>query len=211
MAANPPRKAKLTTAATLFTTPDTTHQITDSAPAAPAVHRGRVRRGSGGRCSRCGCRGRGCSKLRAAWPSTLILNPHPPTTFPATAEAGTETLESSVADAISLGTLWLANPDPDARIKAGGPFTVSVVRLQLARTCVQTLWNRQFRTFCTAPGSARRRPAGRFGQRATRHRSLALTVVGLSCRTMLTDVRSARAGCHRGRHDVRSPRSGTGR
>ncbi|MFE3798750.1 alkene reductase [Nocardia tengchongensis] len=63
------------------------------------------------------------TKLRAAWPGTLILNPHPtPEAFPATVDAATEALESGVADAISLGALWLANPDLDARIQAGGPF-----------------------------------------------------------------------------------------
>ncbi|MEV0463723.1 alkene reductase [Nocardia tengchongensis] len=63
------------------------------------------------------------TKLRAAWPGILILNPHPtPEAFPATVDAATEALESGVADAISLGTLWLANPDLDARIQAGGPF-----------------------------------------------------------------------------------------
>ncbi|QVI21404.1 alkene reductase [Nocardia tengchongensis] len=63
------------------------------------------------------------TKLRAAWPGTLILNPHPtPEAFPSTVEAATEALESGVADAISLGALWLANPDLDTRIQAGGPF-----------------------------------------------------------------------------------------
>ncbi|MFE4460567.1 alkene reductase [Nocardia tengchongensis] len=63
------------------------------------------------------------TKLRAAWPGTLILNPHPtPEAFPATVDGATEALESGVADAISLGALWLANPDLDARIQAGGPF-----------------------------------------------------------------------------------------
>ncbi|MFE2959475.1 alkene reductase [Nocardia tengchongensis] len=63
------------------------------------------------------------TKLRAAWPGALILNPHPtPEAFPATVDAATEALESGVADAISLGALWLANPDLDARIQAGAPF-----------------------------------------------------------------------------------------
>ena len=31
-------------------------------------------------------------------------------------------MESGLADAAALATLWLANPDLDARIKAGGPF-----------------------------------------------------------------------------------------
>ena len=62
-------------------------------------------------------------QLRAAWPAALILNPHgSPDAFPASADAAIEALEAGVADAVSLATLWLANPDLDARIKAGGPF-----------------------------------------------------------------------------------------
>ena len=37
-------------------------------------------------------------------------------------EAAHQTLESGIADAVSLAVLWLANPDLDVRIKAGGPF-----------------------------------------------------------------------------------------
>ncbi|WP_433677861.1 alkene reductase [Nocardia sp. CA-119907] len=66
------------------------------------------------------------TKLRAAWSNGLILNPHrTPDAFPATVDAATEALESGVADAISLATLWLANPDLDARIKAGGPYNTA--------------------------------------------------------------------------------------
>jgi N-ethylmaleimide reductase len=61
--------------------------------------------------------------IRAAWPGTLILNPHPaPDAFPATPLAAGAALASGVADAVSLATLWLANPDLDLRIKAGGPY-----------------------------------------------------------------------------------------
>ncbi|MGW4352660.1 alkene reductase [Nocardia sp. NPDC004582] len=63
------------------------------------------------------------TKLRAAFANTIILNPHAtPEAFPATVDAAAEALESGVADAVALATLWLANPDLDARIKAGGPF-----------------------------------------------------------------------------------------
>ncbi|WP_067466723.1 alkene reductase [Nocardia amamiensis] len=66
------------------------------------------------------------TKLRAAWPGALILNPHrTPDAFPATVEAAEEALESGVTDAVSLGALWLANPDLDARIKAGGPYNTA--------------------------------------------------------------------------------------
>ncbi|MFD7847313.1 alkene reductase [Nocardia sp. NPDC059764] len=63
------------------------------------------------------------TKLRAAFSNSIILNPHAtPEAFPATVDAAKEALESGVADAVALATLWLANPDLDARIKAGGPF-----------------------------------------------------------------------------------------
>lgn len=66
------------------------------------------------------------TKLRAAWPGSLILNPHrTPDAFPATVEAAEEALESGVTDAVALGALWLANPDLDARIKAGGPYNAA--------------------------------------------------------------------------------------
>ncbi|GAA3017354.1 alkene reductase [Streptosporangium longisporum] len=62
-------------------------------------------------------------QLRAAWPGTLILNPHETMeVFPATVDAARQAMEAGIADAVSLGVLWLANPDLDARIKAGGPF-----------------------------------------------------------------------------------------
>ena len=65
-------------------------------------------------------------QLRGAWPGTLILNPHPaPDAFPATPDAASEAVESGVADAVALATMWLANPDLDVRIKAGGPFNTA--------------------------------------------------------------------------------------
>ncbi len=65
-------------------------------------------------------------QLRAAWPGTFVLNPHAtPEAFPATSEAAAQAVESGVADAVALATLWLANPDLDVRIKAGGPFNTA--------------------------------------------------------------------------------------
>ncbi len=62
-------------------------------------------------------------RIRAEWPGTLILNPHPtPESFPARPEEGAEALREGVADAIAFGELWLANPDLPARIAAGGPY-----------------------------------------------------------------------------------------
>jgi N-ethylmaleimide reductase len=61
--------------------------------------------------------------IRAQWPSVLILNPHrTPQESPANAETAATALRDELADAVSLATLWLANPDLLARIKAGGPF-----------------------------------------------------------------------------------------
>ncbi|MCP9950870.1 alkene reductase [Actinomadura madurae] len=62
-------------------------------------------------------------RLRAAWPGTLILNPHPtPESFPARPEYGAEALRDGVADAVAFAEMWLANPDLPARIRAGGPY-----------------------------------------------------------------------------------------
>ncbi|MFG3437776.1 alkene reductase [Nonomuraea sp. NPDC047897] len=62
--------------------------------------------------------------LRAEWPGTLILNPHPWSgDGPATPEDGVEALRSGLADAVAFARLWLANPDLPARIAAGGPYT----------------------------------------------------------------------------------------
>ncbi|ADG76263.1 NADH:flavin oxidoreductase/NADH oxidase [Cellulomonas flavigena DSM 20109] len=64
-------------------------------------------------------------RLRAVWPGTLVLNPHGTAAdFPATPDAAHAALASGVADAVSLGVLWLANPDLDERLRAGGPLNV---------------------------------------------------------------------------------------
>ncbi|MBL7254074.1 alkene reductase [Paractinoplanes lichenicola] len=62
-------------------------------------------------------------RLRAEWPGTLILNPftHPEPTGP---EALT-LIEDGLADVISFGALFLANPDLPARLAAGGPFNTA--------------------------------------------------------------------------------------
>ncbi|RFS83580.1 alkene reductase [Actinomadura spongiicola] len=62
-------------------------------------------------------------RIRAEWPGTLILNPHPtPDSYPAKPEYGVEALREGAADAVALAELWLANPDLPARIRAGGPY-----------------------------------------------------------------------------------------
>jgi N-ethylmaleimide reductase len=64
--------------------------------------------------------------IRAAWPGPLILNPHRSREErPATADAAADVLRTDLADAVSLATLWLANPDLPARIRAGGPFNAA--------------------------------------------------------------------------------------
>ncbi|WP_018653725.1 alkene reductase [Actinomadura flavalba] len=61
--------------------------------------------------------------LRAAWPGAFVLNPHPEEpTRAARPDEGAQALRDGVADAVSFGTLWLANPDLPARLRAGGPY-----------------------------------------------------------------------------------------
>jgi N-ethylmaleimide reductase len=61
--------------------------------------------------------------LRKEWDSTLILNPHPyPEQEVRTSQWGAAALKDGLADAVALAAEWLANPDLDVRLKAGGPF-----------------------------------------------------------------------------------------
>ncbi|WP_316042292.1 alkene reductase [Nocardiopsis sp. CNR-923] len=61
--------------------------------------------------------------VRAEWPGTLILNPHETGEEPTvTPQIAAETLSEGLADAISLGQMWLANPDLPERIRSGGPY-----------------------------------------------------------------------------------------
>ena len=61
--------------------------------------------------------------IREEWPGTLILNPHATGEEErVTPEVAVEVLRAGLADAVSLASLWLANPDLPARIKAGGPY-----------------------------------------------------------------------------------------
>ncbi|MYT39225.1 alkene reductase [Streptomyces sp. SID8359] len=61
--------------------------------------------------------------IRAEWPGTLILNPHKTgTEASVTPESALEVLQDDLADAVSLGSLWLANPDLQRRVRVGGPF-----------------------------------------------------------------------------------------
>ncbi|MFB4314879.1 alkene reductase [Actinomadura sp. 21ATH] len=61
--------------------------------------------------------------VRDEWPGGLILCPHATTdAFPATPETGAAALREGLADAVALATMWLANPDLPARVRAGGPY-----------------------------------------------------------------------------------------
>ncbi len=61
--------------------------------------------------------------VRARWRGRLVVNPHAePDSFPATADAAQRVLNEGLADAVSLGALFLANPDLPTRIQAGGPY-----------------------------------------------------------------------------------------
>lgn len=61
--------------------------------------------------------------IRGLWQGALILNPHATgDSFPATAKTAQAVLDEGLADAVSLGALFLANPDLPARIEAGGPY-----------------------------------------------------------------------------------------
>jgi N-ethylmaleimide reductase len=99
--------------------------------------------------------------LRAAWPGTLILNPHETlAVFPATAEVAQQTMEAGVADAVSLAALWLANPDLDVRIKAGGPFNTPDPRRSTAGTTSGTPTTRRWATASRSGDGAGRRRQG---------------------------------------------------
>ena len=60
-------------------------------------------------------------QLRAAWPGTFILNPDTGFGVPTGPDA-LDLVQDGVADLVSYGALFLANPDLPARLEAGGPF-----------------------------------------------------------------------------------------
>ncbi|MFG2300978.1 alkene reductase [Actinacidiphila glaucinigra] len=60
-------------------------------------------------------------KLRAAWPGTLVLNPQYDDERPPH-EAVDDVFAEGIADAVTLGRAFLANPDLVTRIKAQGPY-----------------------------------------------------------------------------------------
>ncbi|MFY7068353.1 alkene reductase [Nocardiopsis changdeensis] len=60
--------------------------------------------------------------LRAAWPHTLVLNPHRDEDPLPPHEAGADALADAGADLVSFASAFLANPDLPARLAAGGPY-----------------------------------------------------------------------------------------
>ncbi|WP_328746990.1 alkene reductase [Streptomyces sp. NBC_00285] len=64
--------------------------------------------------------------VRDLWQGGLVVNPHATAdSFPASAETAQQILDEGLADAVSLGALFLANPDLSARIASGGPFNAA--------------------------------------------------------------------------------------
>lgn len=61
-------------------------------------------------------------ELRAAWPHTLVVNPHRDNEGVAPHEAGHDALEDIGADLVAFGSSYLANPDLPARLAARGPY-----------------------------------------------------------------------------------------
>jgi N-ethylmaleimide reductase len=63
-------------------------------------------------------------ELRAAWPHTLVLNPHRDAEGGLEPhEAGHDALEDVGADVVAFGWSFLANPDLPARLATQGPYT----------------------------------------------------------------------------------------
>jgi N-ethylmaleimide reductase len=58
--------------------------------------------------------------LRARWSKVLILNPHTGSGWTGPEQLGL--IEDGVADMVSFGKLFLANPDLPRRLELGGPF-----------------------------------------------------------------------------------------
>ena len=61
-------------------------------------------------------------ELRAAWPHTLVLNPHRDAERRQPHEAANDALEEVGADLVAFGSSYLANPDLPARLAAEGPY-----------------------------------------------------------------------------------------
>jgi N-ethylmaleimide reductase len=61
-------------------------------------------------------------RMRERWPGAFLLNPHTPGRV--TEARDLDLLDDGLADLISFGAMFIANPDLPARIAAGGPYAV---------------------------------------------------------------------------------------
>ncbi|MFD9741872.1 alkene reductase [Umezawaea sp. NPDC059074] len=61
-------------------------------------------------------------ELRAAWPHTLVLNPHRDAERRQPHEAAQDALEDVGPELVAFGSSYLANPDLPARLAAQGPY-----------------------------------------------------------------------------------------
>ncbi|PRY35822.1 alkene reductase [Umezawaea tangerina] len=61
-------------------------------------------------------------ELRAAWPHTLVVNPHRDADPLQPHEAAQDALEDIGADLVAFGSSYLANPDLPERLAAQGPY-----------------------------------------------------------------------------------------
>lgn len=59
-------------------------------------------------------------ELRRRWPAPFILNPHTPSRV--TGPEDLHLIEDGVADILTFGVLFLANPDLPRRLRDGGPY-----------------------------------------------------------------------------------------
>jgi N-ethylmaleimide reductase len=64
------------------------------------------------------------ARLRWLWDGPLMLNPHPDGLAggPVTEVTAQQALDEGVAELISFGALYIANPDLPERIRSGGPY-----------------------------------------------------------------------------------------
>ncbi|WP_158887732.1 alkene reductase [Amycolatopsis anabasis] len=61
--------------------------------------------------------------LRYRWPGVFLLNPHETEDSWPAGVADLHLVPDGLADMLAFGTLYIANPDLVARLRAGGPFT----------------------------------------------------------------------------------------
>jgi N-ethylmaleimide reductase len=62
-------------------------------------------------------------RLRDAWGSVLVLNPHPASRTAVDLDAAQEALDAGLADLVSFGRNFVSNPDLPRRLLLGAPLT----------------------------------------------------------------------------------------